>query len=100
MFRLLEQNARFIRATEADKTGRFNHPVYTFYQTHVGVLLHELLGDGIRTDYLVDSLLAPMTADTFLYQRDVRGMTVEQLTDGWCALASAAVLAAGAQTEK
>jgi AcrR family transcriptional regulator len=89
MLRLLEQNARFLRATEADKTGRYNHPVYAFYQTHVALLLREILGEGTRTEYLVDSLLAPLSADAFLYQREARVMSLEEITDGWCTLASA-----------
>jgi len=89
MLRLLEHNARFLRATEADKTGRYNHPVYAFYQTHVALLLREILGDGTRTEYLVDGLLAPLSADAFLYQREARGMSLEDITDGWCTLASA-----------
>jgi len=89
MLRLLEQNARCLRATEVVKAGRYNHPVYAFYQTHVALLLREILGESATTEYLVDSLLAPLSADAFLYQREIRGMSVEQLTDGWCALATA-----------
>lgn len=89
MLRLLEQNARFLRATEVEKAGRYNHPVYAFYQTHVGLLLREILGESATTEYLVDSLLAPLSADAFIYQREIRGMSVEQMTDGWCTLATA-----------
>jgi AcrR family transcriptional regulator len=91
IMRLLEQSAPFLRATEGMKTGRYGHPVYAFYQTHVALLLGELLGPGTRTDYLVDGLLAPLSADAFLYQREVRGMSVEEMADGWCALATAVV---------
>ena len=89
MLGLLEQNARFLRATEVDKAGRYNHPVYAFYQTHVALLLREILGENATTEYFVDSLLAPLSADAFLYQREIRGLSVEQMTDGWCALATA-----------
>jgi AcrR family transcriptional regulator len=91
---LLEQNARFMADTKSEKASVFDHPVYSFYRTHVGILLREILGDGVRTDYLIDSLLAPLAADAFLYQRDVRGMSIEQMTDGWTALATA-IAAAG-----
>ncbi len=94
VLKLLEHNARFITATKGEKAGGFNHPVYCFYRTHVGLLLREILGEGVRTDYLVDSLLAPLSADAFLYQREVRGMSVEQMTDGWTVLATA-IAAAG-----
>jgi AcrR family transcriptional regulator len=89
LLRLLEQNARFLRATEVDKTGRYNHPVYAFYQTHVALLLREILGESTRTEYLVDSLLAPLSADAFLYQREARGMSLEEIGEGWRALATA-----------
>ena len=89
--RLLDQTAPYLRATELEKTGRYNHPVYAFYQTHVALLLRELLGEGTRTEYLVDSLLAPLSADAFVYQREARELSLEEMTDGWCALASAIV---------
>jgi AcrR family transcriptional regulator len=94
MLTLLDHNARFIRAAEGLKTGRFTHPVYSFYNTHVTLLLRELVGDGPRTDYLVDCLLAPLGADAFLYQREFRGLSLEQMTEGWCALADAVVAGA------
>jgi AcrR family transcriptional regulator len=94
LLRLLEQNASFLRATEVDKTGRYNHPVYAFYQTHVALLLREIVGDSTQTEYLVDSLLAPLSADAFLYQREARGMSLEEITEGWCALATAITMVA------
>lgn len=93
--RLLEQTARFVRAAEGEKAGRFNHPVYAFHRTHVTLLLNELLDESPRTDYLVDSLLAPLSAEAFLYQHEVRGMSVEQMAEGWCALATAIVSSTG-----
>ncbi len=93
VLRLLQQNARFIAATKGEKASQFNHPVYSVYRTHVALLLHEILGEGARTDYLVDSLLAPLSADAFLYQREVRGMSVEQISDRWTALATAIAVA-------
>jgi AcrR family transcriptional regulator len=93
LVRLLEQNSRFIRAAEGEKDSRFNHPVYAAYRVHVGLLLRELLGESTRTEYLIDALLAPLGADAFLFQREVRGMSLEEITDGWCALVDAIVAA-------
>jgi AcrR family transcriptional regulator len=98
MLRLLERNGRFVRATEAEKAGRYSHPVYAFYQTHVALLLREVLGESTRTDYLVDSLLAPLSADAFLYQREVRGMSLDEMTEGWCAIVSAVTAPTDAST--
>ena len=95
VIQLLEQNSRFIRPAEGEKAGRYNHPVYSAYRTHVGLLLRELLGEGARTDYLVDALLAPLGADAFLFQREVRGMSLEEITTGWCTLAEAIAATAG-----
>ena len=95
LLRLLETHARFIREGEGLRAGRYLHPVYSVYRTHVALLLHELLGDDPRTDYLIDSLLAPLGAEPFLYQREVRGMSLEEMTAGWCTLADAVVATAG-----
>jgi AcrR family transcriptional regulator len=88
LLQLLEVHARFILAGDNVPTGRYRHPVYAFYRMHVAMLLREILGEGTRTDYLVDALLAPLAAEPFLYQRDILGMSLEDMTDGWHALAT------------
>jgi AcrR family transcriptional regulator len=92
LIRLLEQSSTFIRADE--KTGGLSHPVYSAYRAHLRVLLRELLGEDANTDYLVDALLATLSIDAFLFQREVRGMTLEEIAEGWCSLADAVVAAA------
>jgi AcrR family transcriptional regulator len=94
LLQLLVVHARFIRGTEGVPSGRYLHPVYAFYRLHVGMLLREILGEGPRTEYLVDSLLAPLAAEPFLYQRDVLGMSLEEMADGWHALADGVVSSA------
>lgn len=91
---LLQQNVQFMRDTKGERTTHFTHPVYAFYRTHVGILLREILGEGTRTDYLVDSLLAPLSPEAFVYQRDLRGMSIDEMIDGWTALATAIATAA------
>ena len=44
----------------------------------------------------MDALLAALAADLFLYQREVRGMSLEDLIDGWQTLADAVVATATA----
>jgi AcrR family transcriptional regulator len=85
----LEGYARFMRAGEGLPAGRYVHPVYAFYRLHAGLLLREILGEGPRTEYLVDAVLAPLAAEPFLYQRDLLGMSLEEMTEGWHALADA-----------
>ena len=88
---LLESHARFMFVGDKILTGRYDHPVYAFHRVHVALLLRQILGDDARTDYLVDALLAALAPDLFLYQREVRGMSLEDLIDGWQTLANAVV---------
>jgi AcrR family transcriptional regulator len=89
---LLETHSRFIRAAEGlGGVKRFTHPVYQGYRTHVGILLRQIRGDDPQTEYLIDCLLAPLGAEPFLYQREARGMALEDMTHGWCMLADAIV---------
>ena len=76
--------------------GHHDHPVYAFHRVHLSFLLREILGDDARTDYLVDVLLAALAPELFLYQRELRGMPLEDLIDGWQALADAVVATATA----
>jgi AcrR family transcriptional regulator len=89
LIQLLETHAWFLRDGKGVPSGRYLHPVYVFYRTHVALLLNEILGESARTDYLVDCLLAPLAAEPFLYQREIRGMSLEEMTEGWQALADA-----------
>jgi AcrR family transcriptional regulator len=92
---LLDSHARFILAGDKVVTGRYGHPVYALYRTHVALLLREILGEGTRTEYLVEALLAPLAPEPFIYQREDLGMSLQEMTDGWKALADAVVSTAG-----
>jgi AcrR family transcriptional regulator len=86
----LERHAPFVQAADRLSGGkRYLHPVYGAYRTHVGVLLRELLGAGPRTEYLADALMAPLSAEPLLHQRTVQGMSLDEIRDGWHALADA-----------
>lgn len=88
---LLDRHARFILAGDKVISGRYRHPVYAFYRMHVALLLRQILGEGTRTEYLVDALLAPLAPEPFIYQREVLGMSLEEMTEGWHALAEAVI---------
>jgi len=91
---LLDSHARFMWAGDKILAGRYDHPVYAFHRVHVAFLLRDILGDDARTDYFVDVLLAALAPDLFLYQREVRGLSLEDLIAGWQALADGVVAAA------
>jgi AcrR family transcriptional regulator len=96
LLRFLDSHAIYVKAGELLGGGkRYGHPVYAFYHTHVTLLLRQALGDAPHLDYLVDALLGPLSAEPFLYQRDLRGMSVDEICSGWHALCDA-VLASGA----
>jgi AcrR family transcriptional regulator len=91
---LLERHARFVLAGDKVNTGRYRHPVYAFHRMHVAFLLREILGESTRTEYLVDALLAPLAPEPFLYQREILGMSLEEMVEGWQTLAEAVVATA------
>ena len=40
------------------------------------------LPQGLDTEYLADALLAPLKVDIFRFQREVRGFTLERISEG------------------
>lgn len=97
LLRFLDGHAIYVKAGEQLGGGkRYAHPVYAFYQTHVTLLLREACGTDEVNPYMVDALLAPLAAEPFLYQRDVRGMTVDEIVDGWHGLCDCVLSGLGA----
>lgn len=97
LLRFLDRNAVYVQAGELMGGGkRYTHPVYAFYQTHVSLLLREACGEGEANPYMIDALLAPLAAEPFLYQRDVRGMSVDDICAGWHALCDCVLAGLGA----
>ena len=83
----LEADSDTLLAAEYGATPaiRQNSAPYAFYRTHVTLLLREA-GCGDRADYLADVLLAPLSSATFKYQRELRGLSVAELTDAYADL--------------
>jgi AcrR family transcriptional regulator len=97
LVRFLDRHAAYIMATERmTPAKRYGHPVYAFYRTHVSLLLRQACGETPHHEYLVDSLLGPLSAEPFLYQRELRGMTVEEICGGWHTLCDAVLSTAAA----
>jgi AcrR family transcriptional regulator len=98
LLRFLDERAIYLQAGELmGGTKRYGHPVYAFYRTHVSLLLKQACGtDGTSHQYLVDALLGPLAAEPFLYQRDLRGMSVDEIRAGWHTLCDAVLAGAAA----
>ena len=100
LLRFLDGHAVYVKAGELlGGSKRYTHPVYAFYQTHVGLLLREASGAEAINPYMVDALLAPLGAEPFLYQRDVRGMSVDEICAGWHALCDCVLAGLGAPAD-
>ncbi|HET6508690.1 MAG TPA: helix-turn-helix domain-containing protein [Baekduia sp.] len=97
LLRFLDGHAIYVKAGELLGGGkRYAHPVYAFYQTHVSLLLREACGTDAINPYMVDALLAPLAAEPFLYQRDVRGMALDEIVAGWHSLCDCVLSGLGA----
>jgi AcrR family transcriptional regulator len=82
----LERHGDLILAAEFGSPGlRLISPVYAMYRTHVTLLLQQH-GVNAQAEYLADVLLAPLSASTFRYHRDRRGMSVDELGDAYAEL--------------
>lgn len=61
-------------------------PHFWQYMTVNGLLraavLNGELADTLDVDYLADAILAPLKADIFYYQREVRGFSLERISAG------------------
>jgi AcrR family transcriptional regulator len=90
MLAFLDRHSRFMMAAEVlGPSKRYGHPVYAFYRTHVSLLVRQACGDTPHHEYLVDGLLGPLSPEPFLYQRDLRGMSLDEIRAGWHALCDA-----------
>ena len=76
----LDGNATLLRHAESSADALLRSSVYGFYRMHVAHLLREG-GLGERAEFLSDVVLAPLTATMFLYFRDVRGLSIEEIAD-------------------
>jgi AcrR family transcriptional regulator len=87
----LEANGDLLLAAETGAPWvRFTAPAYTFYRTHLVMLVRDAAPD-CDPGYLADALLAPLAADLYLYLRRVRGLSLEQIAAGWEQLARSSV---------
>lgn len=75
--RFLDEHAELLREAEGSHENHLTSSPYSFYRTHVALLLREA-GLGDRSDYLADVILAPFGATMFSYLRGTRQLSLEQ----------------------
>jgi hypothetical protein len=66
------------------------HPAHIVHRLHVMLLLREA-DPGCDAEILADTLLAALGAELFIYLRQVRGVSLARLKDGWRELVSRTV---------
>ncbi|MFI7704417.1 TetR/AcrR family transcriptional regulator [Nonomuraea sp. NPDC049480] len=72
---------------EKGKTGSFSGP-YRVHHIHLATLIGEACPRA-NAPYLADALLAPINARLIAFQREERGMTLDEIKAGLTALATA-----------
>ena len=81
----LERHSDTLLAAEFGSAPHQGSPPYVLYRTHLTLLLREA-GCGERAEYLADVLLAPLSSATFKYQRELRGLSVDELAEAYADL--------------
>jgi hypothetical protein len=56
--------------------------VYAMYRTHLAMLVREV-DPELDDEYVAEALLAPLTAETFLYLRKGRDVALERIEAGY-----------------
>jgi AcrR family transcriptional regulator len=76
---LLERHADLILAAESGRPGaRYMTPATQFLRTHLAVLLRDA-DPRLDSELVADVLLSPLTADSFVYWRRVRGHSLDEI---------------------
>lgn len=82
--RMLERHADLLVAAEVGQ-GHFLSAPYGIHRLHLQLLLAEA-DPGCDAEVLADTLLAGLSAELFVYLREVRGVSLERMIAGWEAL--------------
>jgi AcrR family transcriptional regulator len=80
----LEAHTELLLAAETGPA-RFTHPAYVVHRLHMMLLLREA-DPRCDAETLSDTLLAALGADLFVHMRQVRGMSLGRLKQGWAEL--------------
>jgi AcrR family transcriptional regulator len=83
MLELLDRHAELLMAAESGaRWVRFEAGVYALYRTHVGLLVREAAPE-LDDEFVAEALLAALSAETFLYMRRGRQMSVERIAEAY-----------------
>jgi AcrR family transcriptional regulator len=77
----LEAHHELLLAAETGPA-RYTHPAYAVHRLHVTLLLREA-APTCDAELLADTLLSALGAELFVYLREVRGMDLGRLKEGW-----------------
>ena len=87
MLDLCDRHGDFLLAAETGLPGlRFRASPYQAHRAHVLTLIRAGAPE-LDAGYTADALLAPLSAELIMHQRRGRGVPLEELKDGWEALA-------------
>jgi AcrR family transcriptional regulator len=75
---ILDRHAELIAAAESYPKARFRSGPHMFLRLHIGVLVREADPD-CDWELLTEFLVAPLTADTFVYSRRARGFELDRI---------------------
>src|SRR3982751_4812961 len=88
MLGLLEQHGEMLLAAELGaRWVRGEAGVYALYRTHLAMLVREAAPE-LDDEFIAEALLAPFSAETFLYLRKGRELPLERLEEGYDQLVS------------
>lgn len=93
---LHRSHGELLRAAETRMAGaRYNSAPYAFQRAHL-VLLLSAAAPAVNADWAADALLSVLGADLVYYQRNARGVSIDQVAAGWCQMVEGFVSAAAA----
>jgi len=84
---LCEINGEFLLAAETGFPGlRFRSPPYQVYRAHMAMLIRAGAPE-LDAGYMADALLSTLSAEVVMHQRRGRNVPLQELKNGWEALA-------------
>ncbi len=82
----METHQQLMLAAESGSPfARYQHPVYAAHRAHLYVVLCEAVPPE-SAEYIADVLLGSLSADFFIYTRQIRGLTLDEAKAGFRSL--------------